>query len=172
MPVDSWRADPVPGAPPGKSWRRCLKPGHAEFQLVRSFVGVYVYQCLVCRQIALVKTRTGKTCMNCGKPLTGRQQNWCCEDHGREVANSYDRAAWRRAVLERDSHTCRRCGWHATPELETVYVATNYRQLEAHHVHPLEWGGPEFDVENGMTLCESCHDQEHRELNAERARHR
>ena len=51
---------------------------------------------------------------------------------------------WRRKVLERDHHTCLRCGSH--------------ENLEVHHV--IKWAdAPElrFDVSNGATLCHECH---------------
>lgn len=187
---------PIPGTPEGKTLRRCQHDG--PFEVVRAFHGIIIYQCMTCRKCSEVETRTGRTCLNCGKPLTGRQVNWCCEDHGREFACSKDRDWWRRAVLKRDGHTCQRCGWKDTPEgkqaCQEAYAEvakeertkprgqwrsswqmdweamrrSGYRQLEAHHVHPLEWGGAEFDLENGITYCHICHDAEHRALNAQR----
>lgn len=54
---------------------------------------------------------------------------------------------WRAAVLERDRHTCQRCGQPGT---------------HAHHVrsyarHP----DLRLDVANGQTLCHACHKAEH-----------
>ena len=59
--------------------------------------------------------------------------------------------AWRKAVFERDGYACRRCG------------DDRGRNLHAHHVkafatHP----ALRFDVANGLTLCEPCHEAEHR----------
>lgn len=76
------------------------------------------------------------------------------DDQGRFRATTIERnspsgVAWRRAVLARDGHACVRCG------------ATEH--LHAHHVE--EWATcPElrFDVDNGQTLCRSCHRAEHR----------
>jgi hypothetical protein len=56
--------------------------------------------------------------------------------------------AWRAAVLDRDGHTCTRCG------------ATE--NLHAHHV--VRWADEPLlrvSLENGITLCESCHVEEH-----------
>lgn len=183
---------PIPGAPEGKTIRDCQHDG--PFYLVRAFDGISIYQCLKCRKCSDVETRQGKTCMNCGKPLTGRQVNWCCAGHGTEVWASHDRGWWREAIKKRDAHTCQRCGYQETPETKEAYKAAHRaialehlnlsnmkhhylalqrsgtRRLEAHHIHPLEWGGAEFDQENGKTLCHPCHDQEHRELNATRRR--
>jgi len=51
---------------------------------------------------------------------------------------------WRKAVLERDKHTCQDCG------------ATE--NLEAHHIRSIiEYPEGIFDVDNGLTLCEKCH---------------
>lgn len=57
---------------------------------------------------------------------------------------------WRQKVLARDGHQCVRC--------------KSEERLEAHHV--IRWGdAPELRlvVENGMTLCNSCHLAEHYE---------
>lgn len=55
---------------------------------------------------------------------------------------------WRRAVLKRDRHRCRRC--------------RSRENLHAHHV--LGWADyPElrFVLANGLTLCHDCHSQVH-----------
>lgn len=55
---------------------------------------------------------------------------------------------WRAGVLERDSFTCQHCG--------------SKEHLHAHHI--VRWADcPELRVEltNGLTLCQSCHVQEH-----------
>ena len=55
---------------------------------------------------------------------------------------------WRKDILARDGFKCRRCG-----------VSAN---LQAHHIH--RWGkNPEkrFQLENGKTLCVSCHEKCH-----------
>lgn len=191
----NWREAPIPGAPPGKTWRMCDRPDHdGPWYWLRTFHGLVLYECIACRAHASVTTRTGKTCMNCGKPLTGRQINWCCPEHGTEVADSRTRQAWADAIKQRDRHTCQQCGWHLTPEIKAAFQAafdalwaaerlkhwkdwrshnqleriaaslTYYRDLEAHHVHPLEWGGSMYDLENGRTLCVPCHKEEHRQL--------
>lgn len=51
---------------------------------------------------------------------------------------------WKKAVLERDNHTCQDCG--ATEGLDT------------HHIQSLiKYPELIFDVNNGLTLCEDCH---------------
>lgn len=51
---------------------------------------------------------------------------------------------WRKAVLERDNHICQDCG--------------SQIKIDAHHIKSL-WEYPElvFDVNNGLTLCQTCH---------------
>ncbi len=55
---------------------------------------------------------------------------------------------WRKAVLKRDDYTCQYCGLR-----------------ESLHAHHKEWQtdrpGLRYKVENGITLCENCHDREH-----------
>jgi len=57
---------------------------------------------------------------------------------------------WRKRVLERDDHQCRRCG------------CSDHRVLTAHHLKPRN-RHPELalDIENGIALCENCHKIEH-----------
>jgi len=68
----------------------------------------------------------------------------------RAVAISrYQYKEWRLAVYKRDRFTCRDCGEHS-------------RKLVAHHIK--EWANhPDlrYDVSNGITLCETCHDKRH-----------
>lgn len=58
---------------------------------------------------------------------------------------------WREEVFERDQYTCQGCGIH--------------KDLQAHHI--ITWGdskdNPElrYSVENGITLCRSCHLESH-----------
>ena len=58
--------------------------------------------------------------------------------------------AWRHEVLLRDDCTCQECG-------------AKYCMLHAHHIEP--WAiniSKRFDINNGITLCETCHSALHR----------
>jgi 5-methylcytosine-specific restriction endonuclease McrA len=60
---------------------------------------------------------------------------------------------WRNAVLERDAYRCRRCG-RRCKKLE--------RGLAAHHIRPYATDvEARYDVDNGVTLCRSCHMELH-----------
>ena len=55
---------------------------------------------------------------------------------------------WRQAVFERDKFTCQDCG------------AKGY--LQAHHIVPISKDlSKAFNVENGKTVCVSCHEKIH-----------
>lgn len=51
---------------------------------------------------------------------------------------------WRKAVLERDNHTCQDCG--------------STEQVNVHHIKAII-ENPElvFEISNGLTICEDCH---------------
>ncbi len=56
---------------------------------------------------------------------------------------------FREKVLWRDRYVCQRCG--------------NQKRLQAHHIRSRSDGGTNTP-QNGITLCESCHDELHRRL--------
>ncbi len=62
----------------------------------------------------------------------------------------------RREVLRRDGYKCKRCGW--TYE---EWNPSDPRHLELHHIKHHAKGG-ENDERNLKTLCNICHDKEHR----------
>ena len=61
---------------------------------------------------------------------------------------------WGKQVKERDNYTCKRC--------DTVGSGYN---IHAHHFTPKEYYPHQaFDISNGITLCRSCHQKIHNEL--------
>lgn len=59
---------------------------------------------------------------------------------------------WREAVYERDDHICQECGARSS--------SGNPVYLNAHHINPIKDNKNTlliFDVDNGITLCEGCH---------------
>lgn len=61
-----------------------------------------------------------------------------------------------RAVLVRDSYSCRDCGW-----THEQWNRSDPRHLEAHHIKQHVDGGSNT-ADNLMTLCNICHDVRHR----------
>jgi DNA-directed RNA polymerase subunit RPC12/RpoP len=55
---------------------------------------------------------------------------------------------WQAAVFKKDDYTCAHCG-----EKE--------KRLNAHHIIPYENEETRHDVNNGLTLCTSCHSRVH-----------
>lgn len=89
------------------------------------------------------------------KERTARGENHYAYSHGRAQRNLSDRRSveykhWRDAVYVRDGYTCRHCG------------DNRGGNLQAHHQKSFA-GHPElrFDVDNGITLCKSCHEKVH-----------
>ena len=71
------------------------------------------------------------------------------DDDREKSRNCPELTKWRKAVLEHDNDTCQKC-------------KVKGGELEAHHILP--WAlFPElrFEVENGITLCKTCHDRYH-----------
>lgn len=57
---------------------------------------------------------------------------------------------WRKSVLKRDNHTCRKC-------------KTEEQPLHAHHIKPLMFNlNLAFNVDNGLTVCPKCHYKIHK----------
>jgi len=62
---------------------------------------------------------------------------------------------WRQAVLTRDAWACRQCG-----KIDNAN--------HADHLLPVSHGGARYDVNNGQTLCRSCHGRKTRREQAEK----
>ena len=66
-----------------------------------------------------------------------------------KTRRSYYFRIWRLDVLERDNWTCQSCG-------------KDYGPMSAHHIIPFEIEKARFNVNNGITLCGSCHSKLHK----------
>ena len=86
-----------------------------------------------------IKNNRGENNPNWNPNLTDEER-----EQGRKLQNSENRE-WRKAVYDRDDHTCQCC---------------NVRGglLEAHHIDSWkEHKDDRFNIDNGVTLCETCH---------------
>lgn len=69
-------------------------------------------------------------------------------EEGRD-RNSKEYKQWRNKVFQRDDYTCNKCHKRGG-------------KIQAHHIKP--WAlyiDDRFNVDNGITLCNECHRQEH-----------
>lgn len=57
--------------------------------------------------------------------------------------------SWKQNVLKRDKYICQKCG--------------SKNNLVAHHIKPFATDKEaRFDIDNGITLCQTCHKEVHR----------
>jgi len=120
-----------------------------------------------------------KQCQVCGKDFTQRPteaissflgRKFCShecgwigqkylsgEDHpnwtGGKRPRDFRHVKWAEKVLNRDKATCQKCGAHGV-------------QMHSHHIKSfIDNEDLRYDVDNGITLCASCHWEEHSALN-------
>jgi hypothetical protein len=107
----------------------------------------------------------GQECKECGlkklsKSLKGRKglrgensPNWKPNKTMEERINSrglHERYDWRNSVYERDNYTCQCCG------------DNKGGNLNAHHLDGYDWCEvSRWDIENGILLCDICHNDFH-----------
>lgn len=99
-------------------------------------------------------------CEYCGKELTSRQRRWCKPSHGHEyylryVATTITWNDFREGILKRDKYHCTECN-KGYRDLNGIGET-----LAVHHIVPVIKGGKEFDEDNCITLCTSCHKTRH-----------
>lgn len=68
-----------------------------------------------------------------------------------KIRNGQEHRDWANSVYERDNYICQRCGIHC-----------NEKNIIAHHIKPFaDYLDLRFEINNGITLCRSCHLKEH-----------
>lgn len=120
---------------------RCLK--HDKIML-STFSSVIKNKSMRCCQI---EKMTGEKNRNYNPNLTDEERNFKRDN----IKTGYSR--WRQSVYERDNYTCQVCG------------DDTGHNLNAHHI--LNWAhnkDKRFDLENGITMCFSCHIKLHKEF--------
>ncbi len=60
------------------------------------------------------------------------------------IRNSWEYKNWRNDVMKRDNYTCQKCGKRGG-------------DLEVHHIKNFKNNKRCFDLDNGITLCKTCH---------------
>jgi len=138
------------------------------------------FNCLVCssefwRQPSAIKKGQNKYCskkcyqlQQVGKPKREEFKAYCRSRTGDKSAtwkggvtpehlrirNSKAYKDWRESVFIRDEYTCMSCNAKSGKGLD-VY-------LHAHHIKSFsKFPDFRFDINNGITLCKSCHYKEH-----------
>jgi len=125
---------------------------------------LYRYLCKKCHNLRQKNSRSGiqlpeekKRCTRFKKGHTGGKRfekghvSWSKLNNGkyrferrgigRGTANDKE---WIVKVKERDNYTCRECG--------------SQKNIEAHHMYDFEkYPEKRFDLDNGVSLCKSCH---------------
>lgn len=97
----------------------------------------------------------GKHCILCGKDLPKRRRKYCSDKCYDDWYRKFPRFYWpdfRWAALERDKHTCVKCGNKSSDKDKDGW---NHVMI-VDHIKPIALGGEEFDMENCQTLCWEC----------------
>jgi hypothetical protein len=115
----------------------------------------YLCSCGNSRSVSLYDFRRGVRCMECGtKQRSGENHpswNPNLTDDEREKNRKYpEYKSWRLEVYRRDHFTCQCCG------------DNKGHNLNAHHLNSHDWAiDQRLDVDNGITLCDTCHTDFH-----------
>ena len=112
--------------------------------------GVYLMQCLDCGTIKKVNNKPGQQrCFGCAARYKSgcNNHNWKggVTPERKRIRNTKEYKEWRTAIFLRDNYTCVWCGQVGG-------------DLNADHIKPFaRFPDLRFDINNGRTLCVSCH---------------
>lgn len=92
-----------------------------------------------------------RQCNKCGRRLMSAENSpfWKggITTESEKIRKSTKYSSWRISVFKRDNYTCKKCGNN---------VGGN---LQAHHIENFSENlDKRFDIDNGITLCNKCHD--------------
>ena len=82
------------------------------------------------------------------------------------IRSSIECEKWRQSVFEKDNYTCQKCGNKAGGNLNAHHKKSLSLIIEENNLlNIIDSKGckPLWDINNGITLCEECHTQSHRE---------
>lgn len=120
-----------------KVWLKCPCGKHEDYEQKIANASIYDFRCPKC------------SCDETSNRMRGENSPfWCGGINGKNDTLRHRREykQWRTLVYERDNYTCQCCGKRG-------------EKLNAHHVIPFaSCEESRYDVNNGITLCEQCHD--------------
>lgn len=118
-------------------WLKCPDGKHDDYPQKLSNAYIYNYRCPSCSLDETSKRMRGENSRFWNGGINGENDTL---RHRREYKE------WRIAVYERDNYTCQCCGIRGG-------------KLNAHHINQFsDYPELRYDVNNGITLCEECHD--------------
>lgn len=120
-----------------KVWLKCPMGVHDDYLQIISNAVLYEFRCKGCSL-----EETSERMKGSGSPF------WKGGINGENdtLRHRKEYKTWRTAVYERDGYTCQCCG-------------TRGNKLNAHHINQFsDYPELRYDINNGITLCENCHD--------------
>jgi 5-methylcytosine-specific restriction endonuclease McrA len=134
------------------------------------------FACPICgdsfdTQISLVKRGTVWQCGKHRSKIFNRGEDHCAWKGGlwkthHKIRSMPENRGWRIAVLERDNYICQKCG-NKENGLHAHHIKTFAEIIQEYGIDNLTDAmecEELWDVDNGQTLCESCHKIEHKKL--------
>lgn len=100
---------------------------------------------------------TGRTHFKKGQYAGEKSWNWKggITPNKKAVWSSLEYQNWRKKIYERDNYTCQLCKKKSMPKNSLI--------INAHHIKPIyKYPKLIFDLNNGITLCKSCHIKIHK----------
>ena len=97
--------------------------------------------------------RVPLTCFKKGNKPTSVDKHWKWRggitNQNHKIRNTLEYKLWRQSVFRRDNYRCIWCGGHKG-------------RIHADHIKPFaQYPELRFAIDNGRTLCESCHKKRH-----------
>ena len=120
-----------------KVWLKCPIGKHDDYMQKIANAVIYEFRCPDCSLEETSERMRGDGCHFWKGGVNGANDTL---RHRREYKE------WRNSVYERDNYTCQCCG-------------SSGGRLNAHHINQFsDYPELRYDINNGITLCENCHD--------------